>query len=167
VLRVLVIAQEDFRVETATRELGIESEEVYTAIHKSDNKISKWSRHMYGFEWNDPSLYDLVLQIGRIRIQDAVQIIQGLLETGAFDPTTASQRTFEDEFLASVVWSALTKNERTNNSNLMIMARNGRVTIAGSVRSPAVSKEVTAIARSVDGVKEVVNEVSIGTIWRS
>ena len=167
VLRVLVIAQEDFRVETATRRLGIEADEVYAMIHKADNKISKWSRHMYGFEWNDPSLYDLVLQIGRIRIQDAVQVIQGLLETGNFDPTAASQSALEDEFLSSVVWSALTRNERTNNSNLMIMARNGRVTITGSVRSEVMKKDITAVAQTVKGVKEVLNQVTIGTIWRS
>jgi osmotically-inducible protein OsmY len=41
------------------------------------------------------------------------------------------------------------------------------VTIAGSVRSAAVVDDVTAIAQSVPGVEEVVNEVSIGTIWRS
>ena len=167
VLRVLVIAGEDFRIEQAARELSIEREQAYEAIHKSDNKISKWSRHMYGFEWNDPALYDLVLQIGRVRIRSAVETILGLIQTGDFEPTDDSRTAFENEFLASMVWSALTRNERTNNSNLMIMARGGRVTIAGSVRSQAMKEDITAIAKSVEGVNEVVNEVSIGTIWRS
>lgn len=167
VLRVLVIAQEDFRIEAATRELGIAREDAYEAVHKNDNKISKWCRQMYGLEWNDPSLYDMVLQVGRVNIQSAVETILGLIQTGDFEPTDASRTSFENEFLASVVWSALTRNKRTSNSNLIIMARSGRVTIAGSVRSAAVVDDVTAIAQSVPGVEDVVNEVSIGTIWRS
>jgi cytidylate kinase len=167
VLRMLVTAQEDFRIEEATRELSIEREDAYRTVYKNDNKISKWSRYMYGLEWNDPSLYDLVIQIGRISIQSAVEMILGLIQTRNFESTEASRTNFENEFLASVVWSALTKNKRTSNSHLIIMARGGRVTIAGSVRSAAMAEDITAVAEAVPGVREVVNEVSIGTIWRS
>ena len=66
-----------------------------------------------------------------------------------------------------MVWSAITRNERTNNANVMIMARGGCVTIAGSARSEAMSREIAAVAGSVEGVNQVINEVSIGTIWRS
>ena len=167
VLRVLVIADEEYRIAQAKKELSVEQDEAIDAIRKNDNKISKWSRHMYGFEWNDPSLYDLVLQIGRIRIQSAVAMILGIIETGDFEPTETSRAAFEDEFLASMVWSAITRNERTNNANVMIMARGGCVTIAGSARSEAMSREIAAVAGSVEGVNQVINEVSIGTIWRS
>jgi osmotically-inducible protein OsmY len=94
-------------------------------------------------------------------------MILGLIQTGDFEPTEGSRNDFENEYLASVVWSAITKNKRTSNSNLIIMARSGRVTIAGSVRTAAVVQDITDLAASVPGVNEVVNEVSIGTIWRS
>jgi len=167
VLRILVIAEEDFRLDQATKELSISREDAYEVLHKNDNMIRKWSRHMYNFEWNEPSLYDLVFQIGRIRPETAVKTIINMVESGDFTETKNSEETFDNEFLASMVWSAITKNKRTSEANVMIMSRNGIVTIAGTVRSAAMAKDIDEVALSVDGVKEVANQVSIGTIWRS
>lgn len=167
VLRVLIIADEEFRLEQATKELSIAREDAYEVLHKKDNMIKKWSRHMYNFEWNEPSLYDLVLHIGRIRPETAVQSIINIINSGDFAETESSAETFANEFLASMVWSALTQNKRTNDSNVMIMARNGVVTIAGTVRSAAMAKDIDEVALGVKGVSDVINQVSIGTIWRS
>lgn len=167
VLRVLVIAEEEFRLEQATRELKIARENAYEVLHKKDNMISKWSRHMYNFEWDEPSLYDLVLNIGRIRPETAANTILEALNSGNFEPTDQSITTFNNEYLASMVWSALTRNKRTNDSNVMIMARDGVVTVAGTVRSATMAKDIDGVALGVEGVKEVINQVSIGTIWRS
>ena len=72
-----------------------------------------------------------------------------------------------DELLASVVWSALTRNEETSASYLETVAHKGRVTITGTARSLRILNAITEVAQAVDGVTEVENEVSIGTIWRS
>ncbi|MFV0438437.1 MAG: cytidylate kinase family protein [Desulfopila sp.] len=167
VLRVLIIADEDFRLDQAMQELSVPREEAYEVLHQQDNRIKKWSRHMYNFEWNEPSLYDLVFHIGRIRPETAVQSIIDLVNSGDFAETEQSLETFANEFLASMVWSALTQHKRTNDANVIIMAHRGVVTIAGTVRTAAMAKDLDEVALKVEGVSEVINQVNIGTIWRS
>ena len=167
VLRVLVVADEAYRVENALNKHGIDQEEALIQIKASDKKFNKWTRHMYGFEWKDPSLYDLVFNLGRMNLQSAVETILGIIERGDFDATDASRQAFADELLASLVWSAITQNEETGGSYLETMARNGRVVITGTARSARILSAVTDIAEAVEGVIEVENEMSIGTIWRS
>ena len=97
-------------------------------------------------------MYDLVLQIGRIRPETAVKTIINMVESGDFTETSSSEETFDNEFLASMVWSAITKNKRTSEANVMIMSRNGIVTIAGTVRSAAMAKDIDEVALSVDRI---------------
>jgi cytidylate kinase len=167
VLRVLVVADHEYRVENALHQFEGNREEALAQIKASDKKFNKWTRHMYGFEWKDPSLYDLVFHIGRISAESAVEAVVGIIERGDFNPTDASRQTFADELLASLVWSALTQNEETNSSYLETMAHQGRVTITGAARSERILNAITDVAQNVKGVIEVENEVSIGTIWRS
>ncbi len=167
VLRILVIADEDYRVKTAMTQLGEDQEQAMVHIMESDKKFSKWTRQMYGFEWKNPSLYDLVFHIGRISVASAVEAILGIMARGDFDPTETSRQAFYDEFLASLTWSALTNNEETCASYLETMARHGRVTITGTARSERILNAITEVAQNVEGVIEVDNQVDIGTIWRS
>jgi two-component system response regulator CpxR len=167
VLRILVVADESYRVETAMKQSGIDRDEALTQIKASDKKFNKWTRHMYGFEWKDPSLYDLVFNLGRVSQGSAVETILGIIARGDFDSTDASRQIFADELLASLVWSALARNEETNASYLETFAKQGRVTITGTARSERILNAITDVAEKVEGVVEVENEMSIGTIWRS
>lgn len=167
VLRVLVIADESYRIETARTAAGLDREEALAQIKASDKKFNKWTRHMYGFEWKDPSLYDLVFNLGRLSMESAVETILAILARGDFNPTEASRQAFADELLASLVWSEITQNEELSTSYLETMARGGRVVITGTARSARILSAITDVAESVEGVTEVENEMSIGTIWRS
>ncbi len=167
VLRILVIADDAYRVEAAMTQLGGDREQNIAQIKACDKKFNKWTRHMYGFEWKDPSLYDLVFNIGRVRLESAVEAILGIIARGDFNPTDASQEKFADELLASLVWSAITRNEETNGSYLETMAHQGHVTITGTARSERILNAITDVAENVEGVVKVENEMSIGTIWRS
>lgn len=167
VLRILVMADEAYRVENAMKNLEGDRQQAMVQIKASDKKFNKWTRHMYGFEWKDPSLYDLVFNIGRVSIESAVEAILGIIARGDFNPTKASRQIFADELLASLVWSAITQNEETGGSYLETFAHHGSVTITGTARSERILNAITSVAENVEGVVEVENEMSIGTIWRS
>lgn len=167
VLRILIIADESYRIKNAMTQLGESHTEVAARIMENDKKFIKWTRQMYGFEWKDPSLYDLVFNIGRISVESAVKAILKIIAHGDFYPTEDSRQIFADELLASLTWSALTNNKITCASYLETTAHKGRVTITGTARSERIVNAITDVAQNVDGVIEVKNEVGIGTIWCS
>lgn len=167
VLRILVVAEESYRLDTATSSPGTDRDQALTEIKASDKKFSKWTRLMYGFEWNNPTLYDLCFNIDRMSLKSAVDSILGIIASGDFDPTEASVQKFNDELLASTVWSAITQNEETSGAYLEASAKQGRVILSGTARSKKILQAITELAETIDGVEELVNEMNIGTIWRS
>jgi cytidylate kinase len=167
VLRVLVLAEESYRLEMATGQSGKNPDQVLADIKASDRKFSKWTRLMYGFEWNNPTLYDLCFNIGRVSIDSAVNSLLNIIASGDFEPTEASIQRFNDELLASTVWSAITQNEDTSGAYVEASAKQGRVHLTGTVRSKKILEAINVLAADIDGVEELVNEMNIGTIWRS
>ena len=167
VLRILVLAEESYRLDAATSAPGTDLDQALAKIKASDKKFSKWTRLMYGFEWNNPTLYDLCFNIGRVSLKSAVDTILEIIGSGDFDPTEESVQKFNDELLASTVWSAITRNEETSGAYLEAAAKQGRVTLTGTARSKKILQSITEVAETIDGVEELVNEMNIGTIWRS
>ena len=90
-----------------------------------------------------------------------------IIASGDFEPTETSIQKFNDELLASTVWSAITQNEATSGAYVEATARRGRVHLIGTVRSKKILEAINVLAVEIDGVKELVNEMNIGTIWRS
>ena len=114
VLRILVIADKEYRIKEAMKQLSLPHDQIVELISKGDKKITKWTQCMFGFDWRDPFLYDLVLHMGRISVKSAEEAVLKIINSKDFKATQLSQMAFKDEFLGSLVWSVLTKNKLTS-----------------------------------------------------
>jgi hypothetical protein len=50
-----------------------------------DEDRRKWTRYLYGVDWEDPSLYDLVINLEHISIDQACHLVIGMTKEAAFD----------------------------------------------------------------------------------
>jgi len=127
-------------------------------LKKDDEERRKWSKNLYGIDTGDPSLYDLVIHIKKIGVDDAVELICSAAQLQHFQTTPQSQKMVEDLALAAEVRAALVDLK----PNARVRASNGSVKIHASVnesRDMAVVGEMEKIAKSIAGVSEVTIEV--------
>jgi hypothetical protein len=103
----------------------ISRKEALSLIRKLDRQRKKWSKHLYGIDAWDPSLYDLVVQVGKISVDDVVSIICHTAELERFRTTPESQQVMEDLFLSAEVKVALIGIKR----DIKVTAQNGIVYI--------------------------------------
>lgn len=166
VLRIRVIADMEYRINAAMEKEKLNRKEAVSMIKKLDKQNINWTRFLYGVDWQDPDLYDAVINLDRMSIEGAVNIIVRMTELDDFKPDENSKAEFNNQVLSSMVWAALTKDDRTNNSNLHVVSNNGIVTISGSAGSERSLTAIDEITKGVEGVNEVVNEVGIGADWQ-
>lgn len=162
VIRVRVIGDMEYRISAAMRQLELEREAAIAHIEKVDKERDRWTRFLYGVDWRDPSLYDVVLNLNRISIPSACETLAAMTELEEFRPTAQSLRAAEDLALSTRVTARLLRDPRTEAANLQVVADDGTVTIAGATRSWAVVEAIPAVALQVEGVREVVCQVGIG-----
>ena len=61
-----------------------------------DGQLIKWTRLLYGVDWQDPSLYDAVLSLDRLSVDGAAETIAAMTELREFRPTEASRKAFAE-----------------------------------------------------------------------
>lgn len=75
VLHVQIIAPEPRRVHTLMERLGLDEKEAERRIRQSDKERGRYIKHFFGKEWREPTLYDLVVNTGKIPLDLAVHVI--------------------------------------------------------------------------------------------
>ncbi len=69
VLRVRIIAPLAFRLAAVQDALQLGRDAALAYIRGQDEDRARWTRYLYGVEWSDPALYDLVLNLEHLRIE--------------------------------------------------------------------------------------------------
>jgi cytidylate kinase len=158
VISVRVIADTEFRIQAAIRQQNLTRKEAVTYIEKVDKERRQWTRFLFDVDWNDPQLYDIVLNLGRMDLDTACDTVVHLTEQAKFQPTAASMKAMEDLTLSSRASAVLARDPRTRAANMEVTASNGIVTITGTTQSPAVLEAVPLVVRQIEGVKDVRSE---------
>ena len=154
VLKVRIIADLEERIRLEMEREGISKKEASHILKKDDKERKKWSEHLYGIDTWDPTLYDLVLHIHKITVDDAVDIICHVARLKHFQMTPESQKAMDDLALSAEVKAALIDTK----PDIEVSADNGVVHIgteAPLVQESIWTQKIEKIAKAIPGVKEI------------
>jgi len=163
-LRIRIIAPIDFRAAKVQERLGYTRKEAIAYIEKMDEERRKWTRFLYDVDWADASLYDLVLNLEQMSLEEASDAILAVARLKCFEFTSASRRAIEDLALASEVKAHLARDPATGDLQFEVTAEGGTVAIKGDIVSPVQAKRIGEIARKTPGVNQVqLKELELAT----
>ena len=100
ILKVRIIANIDYRIKVVMERENISEEKARKYIYRVDVERRKWSMYLYGIDTNATELYDLVLHIDCLGVDDAVDFIYDVAKRPCFQTTPESQKKLK-EMLAS------------------------------------------------------------------
>jgi len=107
VLKVRIIADIKDRVKIEMEREGISRQKALQLLKKDDQERRKWSRHLYGINTSNPELYDLVIHIKKLTVDDVVEIISHTVGLEVFRTTSESRGKMADIFLSAKVRAAV------------------------------------------------------------
>jgi len=164
VLRTRIIAPMEFRIAKVQERLQYSRKDAIAYIEKMDEDRRKWTQFLYSVDWRDASLYDLVLNLEQMSLEEACEVVCTVSRLNCFASTPETQRALDDLAKASRVKASLAMNPATTDLQFNVMAHQGSVAIKGEIVSPQQIKTVARIARTVPGVAEVdVGELELAT----
>jgi cytidylate kinase len=156
ILRCRIIAPLELRIGMARHRLKFGREEAIAYIQKMDDQRRKWTQYLYGVNWEDPSLYDVVINLENVDIKDACEAISTLVRRQAcFEFDAHCQAAMDDLALASRVKSSLALNPATSHLEFDVVANTGSVILRGRLSSMDLLSEVERVTKTVPGVIEV------------
>ena len=107
ILKIRIIANIEDRVKDEMKRENTTEEEARLLLVKDDEERRKWSLHLYGIDTRDPGLYDVVLHIDNLKVNDAVEILTDIAKRPCFQTTQESQKVIKDSYLAAKAQNVL------------------------------------------------------------
>lgn len=153
-LKVRVIADLDDRVRLEMKRENITDAEARNDLKRDDYERRKWGLALYGIDTADASLYDLVVHIRKISVDDAVSLISHAARLPHFQTTPESQQALDNLVLAAQVKSSIFDA----NPDVNVSADSGIVVVhtEGALeQEAAITKRIQSQVAGVEGVKEV------------
>lgn len=155
VLRVRVIAPMEFRIDKVQNRLKCNRKEAIAYIEKMDQDRRKWTKFLYDLDWSDPSLYDVVINLEQINLQEACDVVCSISQLKCFEFTPESERAMDDLAMASRVKANLAMDSSTSDFQFEVVAEVGSVSVKGEIVGPAQAKKISEMVRAVQGVVKV------------
>ena len=111
VLKVRIIADLEARVAAEMEREGLGQSQARDLLLKDDQERRKWTQSLYGVDPWDASLYDLVIHINQLSVDDAVDFIAQAAGRPCFQTTPEAQQKMDDLALACRIKAALVQED--------------------------------------------------------
>jgi cytidylate kinase len=160
-LRVRVIAPEGARAARIEQQQGLTREAALEYVRQTDRERGARVRFFYHVDWDDPLLYDLVLNTERLSVDETVPLVLGLLRSERWQTTALSHAAVADRSLTAQAKAALLANPVTRGQQIFASCAHGAISLTGSVRSEEQRKMAFETVAKMPGVASVVNVITV------
>ncbi|OQX63717.1 MAG: histidine kinase [Desulfococcus sp. 4484_241] len=155
VLKVRIIADMEDRIREEMKRENIPYDKARYLLRKDDDERRKWGLKLYGIDTWDSSLYDMVLHIKDLTVDDAVDLIIHTVGKPAFQTTPRARKIIDDLLLEATVQAELVKVAPRVN----VTAHDGVVFVGESQEALTLSNndldEIRRIVKGIEGVRDI------------
>ena len=152
VLKVRIISDTDRRVADEMKRENISVEKARYTLKKDDDERRKWGMFLYGIDIMDPENYNLIIRIGHLSEDEAVDIIVNAAALPSFQDTPKSRAILADSALSAQITRKL-----FDFPHAAVSAKNGRAIITLKVpedQQPIIHNRISEMLSSVQGLVE-------------
>ncbi len=156
--KVRIVANMEDRVREEMRREDISEDKARYILKKDDDERRKWSLSLYGIDTADPSLYDMVIHIKRLTVDDAVEILADVAQRPCFQPTPESRRILDDLLIAARAHVMLVDHAPT----AKVTCKNGHVYVSMSAslsHKERIAAQVNDLLKDVVGIREITTNI--------
>jgi cytidylate kinase len=161
ILRVRVNAPEPVRAQRVEQQHGLTREAALDYVRRTDRERGARVKFLYHVDWDDPLLYDLVLNTERGSVDEGARLIREALRTERFQSTAASRQAMHDQNLVAQAHAALMANPITRGRPITVTCADGSITLSGTVDAEQVWTAAQDAVVRIPGIVAVRNEILV------
>ncbi|MCJ7541904.1 MAG: cytidylate kinase-like family protein [Desulfobacterales bacterium] len=163
ILKVRINSTIDERLKEEVKRENISEEAARYLLIKDDEERRKWGISLYGIDTHNCELYDVVLQIDNLMVDDAVEILFNVANRPCFQTTPEFRMISKDKFLAAKAYSAIV-NEFPE-ANVKCKDKVVYVSVESDLsQETKMSNQIKVLLENIAEIKEVrVGVIPLGT----
>lgn len=164
-LHVHIYASEKTRIDNLIQQRGLNKETARKLIRKGDHEQRSFMRYAFHMDWNDPSLYDLIINTEQIGLDLAAKLIVEVARSEQMrECSHTAAEAMEKLGLEKKIRATLLDRGFNLSTLFFEVPEKGTVEIRGFVDTRKEQEAIPRILKTVSGVSEV--RANIGTYVR-
>ena len=160
-VKVRILSNMDDRIKEEMKRENSSAEEARYLLKKDDDERRKWAMSLYGKDTANCNLYDLVLRIDIMTVEDVVGILEGVIKQGKFNTTPESAAILKQHALLANIHAQIVNIS----PRATVTIKDGIVTLSnldgGLTNDPDVRKKTAKRLIETYNVKDVIFAKSI------
>lgn len=160
-LRVRITAPERARAYRVEHQQELTSEAALHRVRQNDRERASNVKFLYHVDWDDPLLYDLVLNTERMDVKEGARVVRNALENERVRPTPESRAEVKDLSLTAQAKAALLAHPTTRELHLSLACKQGQLSVSGMVEREVMRQAAEEILREIAGVTAVQSEIVV------
>lgn len=167
VLHVRVIAPFELRMTRVMEQQGVKEKYAFRLLQRSDEDSAGFIQSLFNVDWEDPSLYDLVINTQKLSVESAVMMILEAIQTPEIkEGMKKTESKLADLILFQRVESSLMDLLGMGFSYINVHVEEGVVTLEGTVSSGADLASCKRAVAGLEGVQGVNNHLSVTQVYK-
>ena len=166
-LHIRVIASLEKRVQNRIHK-GFEREAAIKALHKSDREREAFIKFAFGVDWDNPELYDMVLNMDNLSVALAADIVVHLARSEEIQARSVdAMKSLEMMGLARRAEASLIEAGFASPSLSVSISEPGKIRLTGTVAAESTKTKAEEILKGVKGIESIENQVRVvaGLEW--
>lgn len=161
VFRVRVTAPEQVRTTRVEQQQGLVPDAAADLVRQSDNELGARVKYLYHVDWNDPLLYDLVINTDRMTVTEGAALIEEALHNARYQSSVETMNEIRNVSLTTQCRAALLADPVTRPLRLHATCKSGEVTVDGLVQYDEQRQLAEEVIAKVPGVTTVNNNIVV------
>lgn len=149
------------RIQRIAEREQITEEKARRRIARYDEGVRYRIKQFFDVEWEDPTLYDLSLNTGRLSVETAIAQVAELATSAEFGTTPEGITIVQNLALGARTRAELKSRRETSHIDIEAEADRGVVTLRGTVFAPEERTAAEAVAKGVKGIQRVINTLTV------
>lgn len=161
-LHVHIYSAEPSRIQRIMDQQGMSREAAEKIIRKNDTERRGFLQFAFHMDWNDPSLYDLIINQDKMGANSAAQVIMDVAQSQQIKSCSlTAMYTMERLSLLKKVEAAILKHNINSQGFHIEVPERGVVQITGSLNPLESESGLLEVVNAVPGVLEVKSDVVV------
>ncbi|MGD0238596.1 MAG: cytidylate kinase family protein [Syntrophorhabdales bacterium] len=160
-LHIRVTASLEKRIQNLV-ERGFDREAAIKALHKSDREREAFIKFAFGVDWDNPELYDIVLNIDNLSVALAADIVVHLARTEEIKARSVDvMKSLAMMGLARRAEAALIEAGFPTASLSVAVVEQGKIRVTGAAEGESTKTKVEEVLKRLKGVESINNQIKV------
>ena len=166
ILKIRVIADMESRIEIVMQKLGLSRTKAKQYIDQVELDRKRWVKQVYNVDWDVSSLYDLVISLGHMNVENAATAVCAMAQLPEFQVTPAITKSLQSLHLASKSRLLLAMDRRTSHLNVKVRVSNGVVYVTYLAQQAKEAEMISEVLTQLKEAREIVcTEAETNILW--